>query len=102
MRHRGGCNGSLDGAGFTPGEVVVRVDPRYYRPTEVASLLGDPSKATRVLGWAPRISFDELVREMVAEDLEQAHAHGPAAQGRLRRQGAARVGAPRLSTPRAC
>ena len=43
-------------AGFTPGEVVVRVDPRYYRPTEVASLLGDPSKARDVLGWAPRIS----------------------------------------------
>jgi GDPmannose 4,6-dehydratase len=69
---RGGCNGSLEVAGFTPGEVVVRVDPRYYRPTEVASLLGDPSKARRVLGWAPRISFASLVHEMVAEDLEQA------------------------------
>jgi GDPmannose 4,6-dehydratase len=68
----GAGNGALAVPGFTPGEVVVRVDPRYYRPTEVASLLGDPSKARRVLGWTPRIGFAELVREMVAEDLDQA------------------------------
>jgi GDPmannose 4,6-dehydratase len=68
----GGGNGALEVAGFTPGEVVVRVDPRYYRPTEVVSLLGDPSKARRVLGWTPHISFSELVRDMVAEDLDQA------------------------------
>jgi GDPmannose 4,6-dehydratase len=68
----GGGNGALELAGFAAGEVVVRVDPRYYRPTEVASLLGDPSKARRVLGWTPGIGFGELVREMVAEDLDQA------------------------------
>ncbi len=68
----GAGNGANEVAGFTPGEIVVRVDPRYYRPTEVAGLLGDPSKARRVLGWTPRIGFNELVREMVAEDLAQA------------------------------
>ncbi len=54
------------------GEVVVAVDPRYFRPAEVETLLGDPSKAKRELGWTPRISFDDLVREMVTKDLEAA------------------------------
>lgn len=54
------------------GDVIVRIDPRYYRPTEVESLLGDPSKAKRELGWEPRTTFDELVTEMVAEDLSLA------------------------------
>jgi GDPmannose 4,6-dehydratase len=54
------------------GKVVVAVDPRYFRPTEVETLLGDASKARRELGWEPRISFDELVREMVASDLNSA------------------------------
>lgn len=54
------------------GRVIVRVDPRYFRPTEVDSLLGDASKARRVLGWAPEVSFEELVREMAAADLESA------------------------------
>jgi len=54
------------------GQVVIRVDPRYFRPTEVESLLGDPSKAKKKLGWEPRISFDELVQEMVLADLEVA------------------------------
>jgi GDPmannose 4,6-dehydratase len=54
------------------GNVVVAVDPRYFRPTEVETLLGDPSKAKRELGWEPRTSFDELVREMVQADLEAA------------------------------
>jgi len=54
------------------GKVVVAVDPRYFRPTEVETLLGDPSKARRELGWVPRISFDELVREMVESDLNAA------------------------------
>ena len=53
-------------------KVVVRVDPRYFRPTEVETLLGDPSKAKQKLGWEPRISFDELVSEMVREDLRLA------------------------------
>ena len=52
-----------------PGDVIVRVDPRYFRPTEVETLLGDPSKAKNKLGWEPEISFEELVREMAREDL---------------------------------
>jgi GDPmannose 4,6-dehydratase len=54
------------------GKVIVAVDPRYFRPTEVETLLGDASKAQRELGWVPRISFDELVREMVECDLKSA------------------------------
>jgi GDPmannose 4,6-dehydratase len=53
------------------GQAVVCVDPRYFRPTEVDTLLGDPGKARRKLGWNPEISFDEMVREMVANDLEE-------------------------------
>jgi GDPmannose 4,6-dehydratase len=54
------------------GKVVVAVDPRYFRPTEVETLLGDAGKAQRELGWTPRTSFDELVREMVESDLKAA------------------------------
>jgi len=54
------------------GEVLVRVDPRYFRPTEVEQLLGDASKAHDLLGWKPTITFDELVKEMVAFDLVEA------------------------------
>ncbi len=54
------------------GACVVAVDPRYYRPTEVDTLLGDASKAREKLGWAPRISFEELIREMVESDLYEA------------------------------
>lgn len=54
------------------GRTVVRVDPRYYRPTEVDTLLGDASLAERDLGWSPSISFDSLVAEMVAADLSLA------------------------------
>jgi len=54
------------------GNVIVAVDRRYFRPTEVETLLGDASKAKRELGWTPRISFDELVREMVESDLKAA------------------------------
>ncbi len=54
------------------GKVIVRVDPRYFRPTEVETLLGDASKARRKLGWKPRITFKELVAEMVTEDLKAA------------------------------
>jgi GDPmannose 4,6-dehydratase len=52
--------------------VIVAVDPRYFRPTEVETLLGDPTKAKTKLGWTPKISFDELVAEMVREDLKSA------------------------------
>lgn len=51
---------------------IVEVDPRYFRPTEVEELLGDPSKATQKLGWKPRTTFSELVEEMVREDLKAA------------------------------
>jgi GDPmannose 4,6-dehydratase len=54
------------------GKVIVAVDPRYFRPTEVETLLGDPSKAKAKLGWTPKITFDELVAEMVREDLKAA------------------------------
>lgn len=54
------------------GNVVVAVDPRYFRPTEVETLLGDPAKAHRELGWTPRTSFDQLVEEMVVSDLKSA------------------------------
>jgi GDPmannose 4,6-dehydratase len=58
-----------------PGTVVVRVDPRYFRPTEVDSLLGDASKARQRLGWKPEISLDRLIDEMVATDLDEARKH---------------------------
>ncbi len=57
---------------IAPGTVIVRVDPRYYRPTEVETLLGDPSKAHVKLGWTPSISFNALVREMVLADYQLA------------------------------
>ena len=61
-----------DKASIQPGQVVVRVDPRYFRPTEVETLLGDPSKAKAKLGWTPKISLPELVREMVNSDYAAA------------------------------
>ncbi len=54
------------------GKVIVKVDPRYFRPTEVDTLLGDPTKAREKLGWTPKTRFDELVAEMVREDLKSA------------------------------
>jgi GDPmannose 4,6-dehydratase len=54
------------------GNVIVEIDPRYFRPTEVDALLGDPSKAKEKLGWQPRISFEEMIAEMTAADLEAA------------------------------
>jgi len=53
------------------GQLLVQIDPRYFRPTEVDSLVGDPSKAHRVLGWKHRVSFDELVTEMVKSDCKR-------------------------------
>jgi GDPmannose 4,6-dehydratase len=54
------------------GECIVEVDPRYFRPTEVETLLGDPSNAKTKLGWQPRITFEQMVQEMMAHDLELA------------------------------
>nr|NIP17289.1 NAD-dependent epimerase/dehydratase family protein [Xanthomonadales bacterium]NIX12079.1 NAD-dependent epimerase/dehydratase family protein [Xanthomonadales bacterium] len=59
--------------GLNIGDVVVKVDPRYYRPAEVETLLGDAGKARDVLGWAPKISFEQMVGEMVRCDLQLAH-----------------------------
>lgn len=58
--------------GVKPGITIVAVDPRYFRPTEVETLLGDPSKAKEKLGWVPKITLQEMVTEMVAYDLDQA------------------------------
>ncbi len=55
-----------------PGQVIVKVDPRYFRPTEVETLLGDPTKAREKLGWTPTTTFAELVSEMMREDLNSA------------------------------
>ncbi len=54
------------------GKAVVSVDPRYFRPTEVETLLGDSTKAREELGWVPKISFKEMVSEMVTSDLNDA------------------------------
>lgn len=57
------------------GDVIVRVDPRYFRPAEVETLLGDPSKAKEKLGWEPEIAVEEMCAEMVAADLDKAKRH---------------------------
>lgn len=57
------------------GDVIVRVDPRYFRPAEVETLLGDPTKAKNKLGWVPEITVEEMCAEMVASDLDQAKRH---------------------------
>ncbi len=54
------------------GKCIISVDPKYFRPTEVETLLGDASKAKRDLNWEPKITFQELVKEMVEEDLKRA------------------------------
>lgn len=56
----------------SPGSIIISVDPRYFRPTEVETLLGDPSKAKTLLGWQPEISVAQLVREMVRKDLHES------------------------------
>jgi GDPmannose 4,6-dehydratase len=57
------------------GDIVVKVDPRYFRPAEVETLLGDPTKAKQVLGWVPEITTQEMCAEMVAADLKSAKRH---------------------------
>ncbi|MEY8799912.1 GDP-mannose 4,6-dehydratase [Leisingera sp. XS_AS12] len=58
-----------------PGDVVVRIDPRYFRPAEVETLLGDPTKAKEKLGWVPEITAQEMCAEMISEDLHTARRH---------------------------
>jgi len=62
----------VDETGSRDGNAIVRVDPRYFRPTEVETLLGDATKAREKLGWQPKITFEEMVAEMVREDLKSA------------------------------
>ena len=52
------------------GQEIIRIDPKYYRPTEVETLLGDPRKAKKILNWKPKISFNELVNEMIIKDYQ--------------------------------
>jgi GDPmannose 4,6-dehydratase len=61
--------------GVKAGDVIVRVDPRYFRPAEVETLLGDPTKAKEKLGWVPQITVEEMCAEMVAADLDTAKQH---------------------------
>ena len=62
----------VDEVGYSGDKAIVRIDPRYFRPTEVETLLGDPSKAKQKLGWVPEITAQEMCKEMVAADLSEA------------------------------
>jgi GDPmannose 4,6-dehydratase len=64
-----------DSPGVNVGDVVVRIDPRYFRPAEVETLLGDPSKAKDKLGWTPSITVQSMCAEMVSYDLNFAKRH---------------------------
>jgi GDPmannose 4,6-dehydratase len=65
------------GVDLATGRVIVRVDPRYFRPAEVEALLGDATEARRLLGWTPQTTFGELVREMVESDIRLVVAGTP-------------------------
>lgn len=64
-----------DTPSVSPGDVIMRIDPRYFRPAEVETLLGDPTKAKENLGWVPEITAQEMCAEMVVEDLKAAKRH---------------------------
>ncbi len=64
-----------DAPGLSVGDVILRIDPRYFRPAEVETLLGDPARAKAVLGWEPEITAQAMCAEMVAEDLKTARRH---------------------------
>lgn len=64
-----------DAPALSVGDVIVRIDPRYFRPAEVETLLGDPTKAKEKLGWVPEITAQEMCAEMIAEDLKTAKRH---------------------------
>jgi GDPmannose 4,6-dehydratase len=61
--------------GYWNDQAVIRIDPRYFRPTEVETLLGDPTKAKQKLGWAPEIELDQMIEEMATADLAEAEKH---------------------------
>ena len=67
-----GAEKDLNEVGSFNGQDIIKVDPRYFRPTEVESLIGDASKAKDKLNWYPKISFEQLVKEMIDEDLKLA------------------------------
>ena len=62
----------LEEVGYFNGKEIIKIDPKYFRPTEVETLLGDATKAKKKLKWSPKISFEQLVKEMVDEDLKLA------------------------------
>jgi len=62
----------INEVGSINGKEVIKIDPRYFRPTEVENLLGDASKAKKILKWEPKISFENLVKEMTDQDLKIA------------------------------
>ena len=66
---------NLTEVGYWNDQPIIRIDPRYFRPTEVDTLLGDPSRAKQKLGWAPEITLDQMIAEMVAADLAEAKKH---------------------------
>ena len=66
---------SRDDGNAPAQQPIIKIDPRYFRPTEVETLLGDPTKAKEKLGWVPEITLDEMVCEMVAADLADAKKH---------------------------
>ena len=63
---------NLNEVGSFNGQDIIKVDPRYFRPSEIETLLGDSSKAKNKLKWVPKISFEKLVKEMIDEDLNLA------------------------------
>ena len=65
----------VDEVGYWHDQAVIKIDPRYFRPTEVETLLGDPSKAKQKLGWIPEITLDQMIEEMAAADLAEAKKH---------------------------
>jgi GDPmannose 4,6-dehydratase len=67
--------GGVDAPNIKVGDVIVKIDPRYFRPAEVETLLGDPTKAKKKLGWTPQITAQEMCSEMVVEDLKAAKRH---------------------------
>ncbi|MEZ5917554.1 MAG: GDP-mannose 4,6-dehydratase [Parvularculaceae bacterium] len=65
-----------NGCDSRTGSELVKIDPRYFRPTEVDLLLGDATKARQELGWKPKVGFKDLVKELVASDLKLVEAEG--------------------------